>query len=742
MVANVIVLLFNGLTLTLALGLVILVLWQDPSNEANRYFALFLLMVVMWSSGSLLARAAAYVSQDESTIQIGLRLLEIGFTGSTISVYIYSAVITGVRGRLFRLAALAGLGIVFVYQFLLLLVLNTPRHYSTTASGSLIYNFEPSSVFLYLVFQLSTVVLVWRNRLKIRTRTLTAGILLFSTGQILGMFTPRFRVLGVSEDLAAWASLMMSYSVVRQQIMLPLLGRAKQLEAVRDVGLAVTSRLHLQETLSAIAAQAAGLLGADGAAIFLEREPILELAAVYNLPQQFVGIQIPVGHGVVGTVASERRGRRVENYRSDWKGEDDLPLARETFGAVICVPLMFANEVVGVLLVVHGRQGRLFNRDDMYLLELLGPQAAVAITNSRLFEAERKLSGDLSAAKGQLEAVLTSTENPVVAVDRRLRIIFANPAALKLMDLPLVPVGQPVNSFVPRNFLPLDLRRALRDLHNRNLHVYELTAQGRIYLCHVAELGKPRPEGWVVVLNDVTQLKELDRLKSQMIQMTSHDLKNPLQAAMSYLELLEEDGETILTGDMQEYVSVVWDQLSRMYRIINGILSMERVQSGVRAFEECSLEDLLGRVVVDFAAPARNAGITLELDIKERLPSVLGDPQQLSQAFANLVENAVKFTAAGGRVMVKAEVHKHQVWIDVIDTGVGISADELPRVFERFYRGRHPGQAQVSGSGLGLSLVKTILDAHRGEIELESEPGCGTTVHVRLPAMSGGTGQE
>jgi len=139
---------------------------------------------------------------------------------------------------------------------------------------------------------------------------------------------------------------------------------------------------------------------------------------------------ISLGQGVVGTVAAERRARRVDNYRRDWKGADDLPLARETFGAVVSVPLMFANEVAGVLLAVHGRQGRLFNRDDLHLLQLLGPQAAVAITNSRLFEAERKLSGDLAAAKGQLEAVLTSTENPVVAVDRQLRIIFANPAAL------------------------------------------------------------------------------------------------------------------------------------------------------------------------------------------------------------------------------------------------------------------------------------------------------------------------
>jgi two-component system phosphate regulon sensor histidine kinase PhoR len=735
MTSSIIALLFNGLTLALALGLLILVVWQDPSSEANRYFSLFLFMMIIWASGALLGRAAAYVNAGEGMIQMGLHLLEIGFSGASVSIYIYSAVLTGVRGRLFHVMSLAGLGVIFAYQ-VLLLVTNAPRSFEVIDSGTLVYGFGTTSTALYLAFQASTIVLVWRNRLKIRTRALVAGILLFSAGQMSGLLSPRLRMLGLSEDVSAVAALVISYSVVRQQIMVPLLGRAKQLEAVRDVGLAVTSRLHLQETLSTIAAQAAGLLDADGAAIFLKRGATLELAAVFNLPEQFAGVQVPMGQGVVGTVAVERHGRRIDNYRRDWKGESDLPLAREAFGAVACVPLMFASEVVGVLFVVQGRQGRLFSREDVHLLELLGPQAAVAITNSRLFEAERQLSSDLAAAKDQLEVVLTSTENPVVAVDRQFRIIFANPAALKLLETGNQPVGGRIVDLVPPGFLPCSLRRALRDLRERGVHIYEVAAHERTYLCHVAELGKPRLEGWVAVLNDVTQLKELDRLKNQMIQMTSHDLKNPLQAAMSYIELLTEDGDRIFTEDMNEYIKIIWTQLTRMYRIINGILDLERIQSGTLALEECALEDLLGRAVVDLADQARGKGLTLELEIKEKLPLVLGDPQQLNQAFANLVDNAVKFTPPGGQVFVRAQANRKQVCIDVADTGIGIPAEDRARVFDRFYRGRHQGVVHASGSGLGLSLVKAIIDNHRGDIELESESGKGTIVHVRLPALN------
>jgi signal transduction histidine kinase len=265
------------------------------------------------------------------------------------------------------------------------------------------------------------------------------------------------------------------------------------------------------------------------------------------------------------------------------------------------------------------------------------------------------------------------------------------------------------------------------------VHVYELVARQRTYLCHVAELGKARAEGWVVVLNDVTQLKELDRLKSQMVQMTSHDLKNPLQAAMSYIELLTEDGENIFTDDMQGYINVIWMQLNRMYRIISGILDLERVQAGTPAFEQIVLEDVLRRAVDELSDQARSKGLDLQLELDKDLPYVLGDAQQLGQALVNLVENAVKFTPSGGKVVVRADVDKTQVVIHVSDTGVGIPSDEQQRVFERFYRGRQEGIVHLGGSGLGLSLVKAVVDRHNGEISLESQPGKGTVFHVQLP---------
>jgi signal transduction histidine kinase len=236
------------------------------------------------------------------------------------------------------------------------------------------------------------------------------------------------------------------------------------------------------------------------------------------------------------------------------------------------------------------------------------------------------------------------------------------------------------------------------------------------------------------VLNDVSELKELDRLKNQMIRMTSHDLKNPLSAAMFHIELLQEEGAGIFTEEMINVVNTIWVQLERMNRITRGILDLERVQSGTLTYEECEIEQIVQASLHEFEDQATKKGVTLEKHLPDSLPVVTGDRLQLTQALNNLIENAVKFTAAGGKITITAEHVEDHVVIHVADTGVGIATEDQPRVFERFFRAHHPGQEQISGSGLGLSLVKAVVDAHKGRIWLESEVNKGTTVHLVLPA--------
>jgi two-component system, OmpR family, phosphate regulon sensor histidine kinase PhoR len=730
--SSTVTLVINALTIALALSMLTLLLWQDSRNSLNLSFGILMVMVVTWSVGMLLGRISAYIGSLGELTEWGVRLLLIGYSGSCIGIYLFTVILSGGQSRLLMRLAAVVIILVLLYQVFLAFSTTAPT-FEVRQDGTLRYSFGAGATLVYAGFTLVTVAIAWQRRRKIHDTGLLRGVYGFSLGMLIELISPELRTRSIGMDISAISVFVISYALVRTQIIEPLAGRANQLKAVRDVGLAITSHVRLEEVLSTIAGQAAGILQADGAAIFLNRGNALELAAVHNMPNAFLGQRLMIGEGLAGQVAASRQSYRVGDYRRDWAGVPDMPYAKQAFGSVIAAPLIFGDEVMGVLVVIQGQQGRRFDREDVRLLDLLGPQAAVAIANSRLFERQRGLTDELEAAKNQLETVLTSTENPVIALNRRLEIIFANPAAAELFgDQPLS--GRPIREIVPAHLLPSNPGKTLRELRRRRAFIYEAVIGDRAYMCHVGLLGRPRSQGFVAVLNDVSQLKEVDRLKNQMIRMTSHDLKNPLSAAMFHIELLQEEGAEILLPEMRADINTIWTQLQRMNRIISGILDLERIQSGGLTYEECTVDQIIGVSAHELGDQARKKGIALRLDVPHSLPSITGDRQQLVQAINNLIENAIKFTSPGGTIRVSAEYVENHVVIHVADNGIGIPSDAQPRVFERFFRAYHPGAEQIGGTGLGLSLVKAVVDAHNGRIWLESEINRGTTVHLVLPA--------
>jgi signal transduction histidine kinase len=241
----------------------------------------------------------------------------------------------------------------------------------------------------------------------------------------------------------------------------------------------------------------------------------------------------------------------------------------------------------------------------------------------------------------------------------------------------------------------------------------------------------------VAVLNDVTQLKELDRLKSEMVRMTSHDLKNPLQAAMANVELLRDDIYDDSDEEVRESINAIDKQLQRMNRIIRGILDLERIKNGAISLELSHPSRIIEDAVDELRDLAADQNVRLESNVENDLPAFQCDVEQFERAIINLVENAIKFTPAGGSVCLSSYRKDSSLLFEVADSGVGISEDLQSRVFDRFYRAKQKGVEHVSGSGLGLSLVKTIVENHHGRVWLESKEGVGTHFFVALPiAMS------
>lgn len=719
--ATIITIAFDGVVLALATAFVLLLLWHDHTKRQIALFAVFLAMVIAWNIGSMLAKLAVAFNIEMALGGLALGLLEVGFSGSSVAFYAFASTLAGIRSQRFVRLTLAAVSVTI---FARLILSNSQR--VSDIDGALRLDGIPA--LFYFSYSALGVYLLFVFRRKIQAGLIRLGAVLFTIGQALTFLNPDLGIVAVSTNLSSIGTLLIGIGIIRRELIRPLAERDRQINTLHSVSKEIAGQPQLTTVLFEISRQAAEWAGGDAAGIFLRTENDLELNALYNLPASLRGYRLPLDAGVCGQAVRQGKSQLIENYARDWRYQPDMPYAVETFGAFIAVPLIYQDAIAGVLFTVSGHQGRLFTTEDVYRLELLGPQAALAIAYSSLIDGQRALTRQVEDSRQQLESLLISTENPVVAVDRKLHMIFANPAATQLLNQDVAETDA-TPSGIPREYLPPSLRTMLRDLWLFKVHIYEISVGTTTYQCHLARLGGTRSDGWVAVLNDVTRLKELDRMKGEMIRMVSHDLKNPLMGALLHVDLMRDLNLPPIT----ESLDIVERQLERMDRIIRGVLDLERLRSGRLQLSAHDLVPIVEKTVTDLNRLAREGNITVSAVYEHDEAIIQCDVDQVERAISNLVENALKFTPAGGAVtVIVREPDQQHVVVEVTDTGIGIPEDIQHQVFERFFRGRQRGFEHVSGSGLGLAIVKTIMDSHHGHVSLASTVGVGTTFSLRF----------
>jgi PAS domain S-box-containing protein len=244
--------------------------------------------------------------------------------------------------------------------------------------------------------------------------------------------------------------------------------------------------------------------------------------------------------------------------------------------------------------------------------------------------------------------------------------------------------------------------------------------------------------GFVGVLSDISKLKEIDRLKSNIIANVSHELKTPLTNISMYLTLLKRGKPE----KWDNYLSVLQREADRLNHLIQNLLDLSQLDTGslLTYAGPIDVRGILNEVYNSYQPRAQAKGIALLVDIPPALPLVIADADQIEQVFVNLVVNAINYTSRDGQIQVSAGVGRLEaetaVQIQIADTGYGIAADEIPHLFARFFRGKSSHTSSVPGTGLGLAICKEIIDRHQGKIEVESRPGQGTTFTVWLKAQA------
>jgi signal transduction histidine kinase len=241
----------------------------------------------------------------------------------------------------------------------------------------------------------------------------------------------------------------------------------------------------------------------------------------------------------------------------------------------------------------------------------------------------------------------------------------------------------------------------------------------------------------VTVLQDVTHLKEMDRMKSEFVTMVSHELKAPLAAIQQQLEVLLEGIAGTLNDKQTHFLLRARERAQGLVDLIAELLDLSRIEAGRTRFQQEPLDLApIIRRVAEFVSPQAEAKKqTLTLDLAPSLPLVSADPDGMDEVFMNLINNAIKYTPEGGRITLRAEVTEDEVKIHVTDTGFGIPAKDLPRIFDKFFRVKTAETRAIAGTGLGLPIVKGIVEAHMGTIRVESQVGQGSTFTVELPLL-------
>ena len=344
---------------------------------------------------------------------------------------------------------------------------------------------------------------------------------------------------------------------------------------------------------------------------------------------------------------------------------------------------------------------------------------------NRMNEEMQRLFSELGHQKEELNSIIHSLQEGLLVLDKQGRIIRANESFWRIAGTQ--PVEGKLYWQTMRNPQLTELLKKV-GTEKRNF-MEELTLGNRIFMCSVSPLGGG--EEIVSIFHDITEIKNIEKIKKDFVINVSHELRTPLTAIKGFAETLRKEVDTT---PGKKYVEIIERNTNRLINIVNDLLLLSRLEEKpALELEDIDLRDFLENVIKIFDQRLKDKRLSLVVDLKENLPTIKADSFKLEQMMVNLLDNAIKYTDHG-EIAISAGVQENRVRIQVRDTGIGIPKENIPRIFERFYVVDKSRSRKSGGTGLGLSIVKHIVFLHQGTIGIESIPGEGTTVTVTLPA--------
>lgn len=332
--------------------------------------------------------------------------------------------------------------------------------------------------------------------------------------------------------------------------------------------------------------------------------------------------------------------------------------------------------------------------------------------------------------RARLEAVFNNIHDCVMILNQQHAILLMNPAMSRAFGVdPKTALGRPVAEMIPHPDL---LTLIARSGSNDPYQYHEINfPDGRVGNAHLVSIHEV---GFAFTMQDITHLKEVDRIRKEFVHTVSHDLRSPLTSVIGYAELIERAGP--LNDQQHDFVDRIQDSIQHITSLINDLLDIETIEAGIDTRREfVQLEGIL-RYTIDMLHGQLNAKqIQLRMEVAPALPALRANPIRLRQVLDNVIGNAIKYSHDRGEIFVSMHAEASQIILEVRDQGPGIPPADQPRIFDKFYRATNISP-DVEGTGLGLAIVKNIVENHQGRIWVESTLGKGSTFFIVLPMVA------
>jgi len=345
----------------------------------------------------------------------------------------------------------------------------------------------------------------------------------------------------------------------------------------------------------------------------------------------------------------------------------------------------------------------------------------------------------LNSEKNQLLVLVNAINEGVVVISKEGQIILSNNEFIKMFEVQESPDRRPYWEIIRISEITNLIESALRTRQSTIKEISLIYPYEKYYFVNIITLDSPQEE-IIAIFYDITEFKNLEKIKAELVANVSHELRTPLTTIKGYVETLEDEAYDTI-DERSKFLNIIKRNTQRLIDIVSDLLVLseievkesERTLKEIQEFEQLGINSILLSCYESLRSKIGNKKLNLKKELQENLPNIKGNQFLLEQAFINLLDNAIKYTPQNGTIGFKTKLNSDKIVVEISDTGIGIPREVIPRIFERFYRVDKDRSRKEGGTGLGLSIVKHTINIHGGDIQVESEMGKGTKFIINLP---------